>query len=250
MASLTDSSAIGHDPERLRRAAAESGYLFFRSLVPPAAVGALRDRVLAVCEKIGWLAPERAAGDAVARPGVKIGAIGEPSTVGFLAEVLSLPEFVALGEHPSILAVLRRLLGASVATRRGDVCRAVSPASPESTTPPHQDAYYVRDGADLWTAWLPLGDCPRVLGGLAIVPGSHRGGLLAHANGGAAVVAPGDGPDPGWATADYCCGDVLMFGGLTVHAAGPNASGDRLRLSVDYRYQPATTPHADLEETR
>ena len=230
MLSFTDSSAIAHDAERLRRSAEESGYLFFRGLVAPAAVGALRDQVVPRCEKHGWLARG-----------------GAPDPVAFLAEVLSLPAFVALGDDPAILAVLSRIFQGPVATRCGDVCRVVSPESPESATPPHQDQFYVRGAANLWTVWVPLGDCPRTLGGLAILPGSHRAGLLAH-SGGAGHPAPGSEPDARWATTDYRAGDVLMFGSLTVHGACPNLSGNRLRLSVDYRYRPAIEAVSDFEE--
>lgn len=153
MLSFTDSSAIAPDAERLRRSAEESGYLFFRGLVAPAAVGALRDQVVPRCEKHGWLARG-----------------GAPDPVAFLAEVLSLPAFVALGDDPAILAVLSRIFQGPVATRCGDVCRVVSPESPESATPPHQDQFYVRGAANLWTVWVPLGDCPRTLGGLRFSP--------------------------------------------------------------------------------
>ena len=44
-----------------------------------------------------------------------------------------------------------------------------------------------------------------------------------------------------WSTADYKAGDVLFFNCLTVHRACPNVSGDLIRLSADYRYQPALT---------
>ena len=173
MLPLDDSSAIAHDGDRVRRTAAESGFLFFRGLVAPGPVFGLRDRVLRLSEERGWTT-------------------GPPDVAGLMAEVLPLPQFLALGD--------------------------------------------------------PLGDCPRVLGGLAILPGSHRAGLLAHGANGADQVAPGREPDPGWATIDYRCGDVLMFGGLTVHGAGPNRSGNQLRLSVDHRYQPAVEAASAIEE--
>jgi hypothetical protein len=47
--------------------------------------------------------------------------------------------------------------------------------------------------------------------------------------------------DPPWLTTDYHPGDVLFFHNLTLHWALPNTS-DRVRLSIDTRAQPATTP--------
>ena len=82
--------------------------------------------------------------------------------------------------------------------------------------------------------WIPLGDCPRRLGGLAVSPGSQRRGLFEHGEGttGAAVR-----DDERWASTDYRCGDVLLFSALTLHRALPNESDD-VRLSVDFRYAP------------
>jgi ectoine hydroxylase-related dioxygenase (phytanoyl-CoA dioxygenase family) len=186
--------------------AGELGYLFFRGAVEPELVLAVRDAVLARLEL-------------------------EP--VALQAQVLVLPEIDALRRHAFVLSTLGRVFGRAAEPGHGDVCRVVPPAAPELTTRPHQDAAYTRD--ELWTAWIPLGDCPRRLGGLAVSPGSHRRGLLAHGEGtlGAAVPA-----DARWASADYRCGDVLLFSALTLHRALANES-DEVRLSVDFRYAPA-----------
>jgi hypothetical protein len=45
-----------------------------------------------------------------------------------------------------------------------------------------------------------------------------------------------------WTASDFAVGDVVVFHSLTVHKALPNASPDRLRLSVDYRYQAPSQP--------
>jgi len=87
--------------------------------------------------------------------------------------------------------------------------------------------------------WVPLGDCPSTLGGLAVLPGSHVGGLRAHDGGeGEArfVVLP---DDTMWSSNNYCVGDVLMFNAVTVHGARPNVTADRIRISADFRFQPA-----------
>jgi ectoine hydroxylase-related dioxygenase (phytanoyl-CoA dioxygenase family) len=39
-------------------------------------------------------------------------------------------------------------------------------------------------------------------------------------------------------------GDVLTFHSHTVHRALPNRTADRMRLSADFRYQPASHPVA------
>src|SRR6185437_14396822 len=89
---------------------------------------------------------------------------------------------------------------------------------------------------DFWTAWIPLGDCPREWGPLALLAGSHLGGLQEHSGDG--VISGGVAPpeDAVWSTTDFQCGDVVVFRPLTVHCSLPNRSGDRLRLSADFRY--------------
>jgi ectoine hydroxylase-related dioxygenase (phytanoyl-CoA dioxygenase family) len=124
------------------------------------------------------------------------------------------------------------------------VCRVFLPGAPEHTTPPHQDYFFLRENAyaasdRTWAAWIPLGDCPRAVGGLAVLPGSHRHGLLPHVardRRGPQVALPAGGC---WASSPLRTGDVVLVGCFTVHRGLPNASRDRVRLSVDLRYQPA-----------
>jgi ectoine hydroxylase-related dioxygenase (phytanoyl-CoA dioxygenase family) len=149
-----------------------------------------------------------------------------------------LPEFLALRRDPFVLDVLGRLFGEEPLDGRGDTCRIMSPAARDLTTPPHQDRFYVRQSDLLWTVWIPLGDCPVELGGLAVLPGSHRRGLLPHAGEGAGRQGADVGPEERWATAGYRCGDVLMFNCLTLHRAAENRTLNRLRISADFRYVP------------
>ena len=38
------------------------------------------------------------------------------------------------------------------------------------TTPPHQDPWYIGGTQEVWTAWVPVGDCPDEFGGIAVLP--------------------------------------------------------------------------------
>ncbi|MDE0310970.1 MAG: phytanoyl-CoA dioxygenase family protein, partial [Caldilineaceae bacterium] len=49
-----------------------------------------------------------------------------------------------------------------------------------------------------------------------------------------------------WVSSPFENGDVLFFHSHTVHKGLPNLSGNRIRLSVDYRYQRASDPVMDL----
>ena len=96
---------------------------------------------------------------------------------------------------------------------------------------------------DFWTAWIPNGDCPEELGGLAVARGSHRRGKLETFEG----VGPGGRQvhveeNSVWVGGDYMCGDVIILHSLTIHQGRDNESADHLRISSDYRYQPRSHP--------
>ncbi len=59
MDELADSSAFVADPGALRGRLAGDGYLFFRGLLPVAAVGAAADRILADLRRGGWISDRR-----------------------------------------------------------------------------------------------------------------------------------------------------------------------------------------------
>ena len=234
---FVDASAHIGDPAGLREAAAELGYLYFPALIEARSIRLLRARVLAACKELGWLAPGRPEAQGMARPGIKIGEYEDPEYLTLLQKIMPLPEFTTLGRHAGILDILEKLFGGPVEGDKGSVLRVFSPDRPELATPAHQDHYYVREMPDLWTVWMPLGACPAEMGGLAVLPGSHREGLLAHDGEGVGDYILAIAEDAAWATGDYGWGDVLMFNNLTVHRAGVNRS-ERLRLSADYRFRP------------
>ena len=101
---------------------------------------------------------------------------------------------------------------------------------------------------DVWTTWIPLGDCPHQLGGLSVLSGSHKAGALpvSRSLGAGGLRAHFEAIGGEWVSSPFELGDVLFFHSLTVHKGLPNRSGDRLRLSVDYRFQPASDPVMEL----
>jgi hypothetical protein len=220
-----------------RRACAErDGYLYAPRLLGEASLAPLRALVDDALTRRGWLR------GAISDPALRLGRWDDPRWIEFLGEILPSPAYRALAAAPALLDVLRAVFDAEPEPHVGDVCRLVSPAAPELTTPPHQDAAYLKDAAAVWTAWLSLGPCPTPLGPLAVWPGSHRFGLRTHAPviAGGGVVGTDVPGDAAWAAGDLDAGDVVFFSALTVHCALENVTADRLRVSVDYRYRPAT----------
>jgi ectoine hydroxylase-related dioxygenase (phytanoyl-CoA dioxygenase family) len=224
-------------PDTLRELASSNGYLFLRNVVPRAKVNLLRSEVLAQCARREWLDDRAPRSRAIARAGAANRATRD-ELLALQGDIQILPVFSELRREPAILSVLEAVFGAPPVAGCGDVCRLAFPADLERTTRPHQDHFYTRGSTSLWTAWIPLGNCPATLGGLAVLPGSHVDGLLAHDGGegeGRFIELADDAP---WAGADFRAGDVLLFNALTVHGARPNLTRNRIRISADYRYRP------------
>jgi hypothetical protein len=234
LAELRCSSTL--DAEAWRERAESDGYLFFRGLVAPDAVQALRDVALRVAGELGWLDRDAPRSVGVAVHGIALGAYDDPRWIRFLTQVMAHPAFFALREDPRLMKVLTALVSGPPRPSVGDLVRVVSGDDERHTTLAHQDRAYIHGDGPLFTAWLPLGDCPKTLGPLAILPHSHRDGLLPHAGDAEwrkGVEVPADAV---WHASDLAAGDVLFFSGLTIHRALPHHGGRRLRLSADYRW--------------
>ncbi len=228
--------ATAPDPAALRGRASEEGFVYLRQLLPAGRIAPLRAVIDAALSVRGWLANGKS------DPALRLGRWDDPRWVSFLADVLGSEAYRTLAATPEILDVLRPILGGEPRLHVGDVCRLVSPRAIDLTTPPHQDAAYLADAKDVWTAWIPLGPCPLSLGPLALLAGSHCGGLRPHApiTRGSDHIVGTDVPDGApWRSLDLDVGDVILFSALTVHCALPNVTADQLRVSVDFRYRPA-----------
>ena len=136
------------------------------------------------------------------------------------------------------------LLGGPAMPQPGIRARVMFPSGIAKTTPPHQDFIFIQGTPEVWTCWIPLGACPHSMGGLAVLRGSHKRGVLpvfqVAADGSLSIEA--DALDGDWHSSPFELGDVLFFHSKTAHQGLPNVSGDRVRLSVDYRYQKKTDP--------
>jgi hypothetical protein len=244
---LRDSSAFLESGAALRARGAEDGYLFFRALLPAAAILAVRADVLAVLNQHGWLRPGQDAlggvlqSDAVAAVPRSAMRTDIGVSIALYEDVQKLESVHRLPHHPHLLAVFERLFEAPVLVHPRHIIRMITAHPAMVPTPMHQDYPLIQGTAGTWTAWFSLGDCPRAMGGLTVLRASHRLGYVpidrAEGAGGIAVqLCPADPPD--WAEIDYHTGDVLLFPCFTVHRALPSTMPDQIRLSMDVRYQP------------
>ena len=209
--SLEDATDLLANPGELRQRAKEDGCLFFRGLFDPECVLEVRLQVLEVCREHGWLADESDLMEGIANPGIRVGESGVPRWQAFYEDLLRVRDFHALALEPAIIRMFEALFGESVLAHSRNICRVVFPDMNTHSTPPHQDNYFIGGSDETWTAWIPLGDCPEKLGGLAVNRGSHRHGMLETSEGvgpGGRQVAVED--DSSWVGGDYACGDLIV----------------------------------------
>lgn len=251
--------AVG-DPVELRRRLAEDGYLFLPGYLDRGEVLGARADLLARLAKEGALAPGTDPEEGVPNP---------ESRGGLYAETARRSEpLQQLLYGDRMITLYESIFAESVRHYDFTWLRAVAPGI---GTAPHGDSVFMNRGTlNLLTAWVPLGDIDRTLGGVAVLENSHlledvkRGygsrdvdaycsddeeaGSLGQRdrmlwNGWLSDDPPALRKQLGgrWLTTDYRAGDLLTFTMFTLHL-GLDNSTDRIRLSSDSRYQPASEP--------
>ena len=240
MNQFRDSTDIVDHADRLRARAEQDGYLFIRGLLPAANLERVRLAFLEVLRDEGY-ADAEGYRDQLINPANIPAERGTIPTETYRRLYLIEP-FHALQLEPALLSVMEALLAPPVLAHPSIISRVVFPQREMYTTPAHQDFVHVQGASDTYTAWFPLHDLPASMGGLAVAAGSHRRGIYdyrpALGAGGMAVIDPLEGA---WVTDEFRQGDVLIFHSLAVHRALP-LTGDRLRMSVDGRYQSGREP--------
>lgn len=245
MKPFVESSDIANDGDALRRRADGDGYLFLRNWVDKEAVLAARRDIAAVLQDAGWIDAGTDADEAVTSHPPHVS--GETEFSPVYDRVQMLESFHTLAHDEAILEVTGHLLGYDVLLQPSNIARFIFPTNLEQTTPAHQDFVHIQGTPEVWTAWLPLGDCPRSMGGLSVLTGSHKFGVLpvSRSLGAGGLRAHFEKIGGEWLSSPFENGDILFFHSHTVHRGLPNLSGNRLRLSADFRYQRASDPVMD-----
>jgi hypothetical protein len=230
---LRDSSAVAGDYAALRERIAIDGYVFLPGLLDAGMVRDVGRAGLGHLQAAGWTGPGSDPVTASPRRPVRAvrmrDAFGDPGYRRILAD----PGFNRIPFESPLADVMGRILGPAGFCYPMKLPRIVYPTS----VAPHQPGNFVhkdyRSVQDMFTCWVPLGDIPRALGGLALRPGSQHSSRVR--------IRPLASLEPGWLTTDYAPGDVLVFHCLTTHAALPNL-GQRMRFSAEYRWQLSDQP--------
>jgi hypothetical protein len=240
-----DSTSLLADDHALRTRLDRDGYLFIRGLLPAQTILAVRERLLAIAAAGGWLDPASPVHEGIANPAA---ACKDPEDryMRVFRDLWRDEELHRLRLHPAALDLFTRIFGEPALAHPMFVQRNIFPQTGtfDFTTGIHQDRVHI-GGATSYALWMPLGDCPREKGALAVAAGSHKEGILKTRVGSGAGGMDIAVPIPGtWVTGAFRAGDALIFRDVTVHKALPNRTRE-IRMSFDARYQPVSQPIAD-----
>ncbi len=230
-----------NDPQELQRRIADEGYLFFKRLVNPDKLWELRREMMSMIQQVGWLVAGTDPMDGIADINMRYTEGDNEYSAGY-AEVYKIENFHRAAHWPEYMDVISKMTGKPIMPHPQKIARIWFPKYTEHTTPKHQDFVHFQGSFDNITCWAPIGDCPIELGGLAVIPESHKvNRVLDHhfsLGAGGLIVDETEHDDVNavWHSTDYEAGDALFFPALTIHQALPNYTEDRLRLSLDNRY--------------
>lgn len=229
---FTDSSNLLGQPAALRARMQQDGYLYLPGLVPTAAVGEVYDTIMRFCQDCGWADSEgHAQGPARLEGSAEFWEVYD--------RIQASETFHAFAHRPELLNLIEVLVQETPFLHPRNIARITFPQTEHFTTPAHQDYVHIQGTPDVYTTWIPLSDCPQELGGVAVLAGSHVHDILPvhRASGAGGLGIDTEELALPWHTIDYQRGDVLVFHSHTVHKGLPNRTTNRLRFSVDYRYQ-------------
>ena len=116
----------------------------------------------------------------------------------------------------------------------------ISKSDINHTVPPHQDWASMQGSINSIICWLPLIDINQKLGSIALVPKSHKEGLLMDKKEGSFGLV-NDYKEEDFISFDVNQGDAIFFSSFLVHKSGNNDT-DNIRWSTHFRYN-------DLSET-
>lgn len=234
----------------LRARAEQEGYLFFRQLLPADELIAVRRPIFRILLEAGLLTAEGWEDGLVDLPflseipreAMRLD-IGVPTEIYHAVQRLEVVH--RLPHLPSLINLYTGLFGEDVFVHPRHIIRMITPHPDMHPTPHHQDFPLIQGSEQTWTCWFPLIHCPREMGALTILRQSHHLGYVPiqpeeGAGNIAAQLCPSDGN--AWVSGHFALGDMLTFPCFTIHRALKASIRDRVRLSFDVRYQPASQP--------
>ncbi len=259
LAPLVESTEHLSDPVALRQTFADEGYVLLRDVLDCEAILTARREVFTRLAEVDEIRspPEAGIATGTSRRREQAGDLGT-----FWKSVSEGPALRRV-THGTRLRELVALLFEAPA--RPHDYLFLRPAPIGNATNLHYDFPFFAGGASrIVTCWIPLGEIPVCDGPLVVIEHSHRFadliepiraaqlGNFAAAQEAAYQASSTDtlafarSRQTRLLTAHFQPGDVIIFGGFTMHGSLDNHSPQhRVRLSVDVRYQPESEPASD-----
>lgn len=238
----------------------ERGYVWLKDFLPSEEVLAFRKHFFGAFTETGLIASGSDPQDGIYAGGGEDAAL----TSKRLMELVRSAAYESFCLHPRLVRFLDAFLAGPAYLHKRKLIRFTKPHDPNATGA-HYDLVYLRGGTDRFcTVWIPIGDVPVQMGGLAYLENSHEKGRRLEAEfrqrnlelppeerlnafnknmsreGWISKDLPAlaDRFDSRWLIANYQAGDIMLHGAYTIHAATTNEdTHGRLRLSTDIRYQ-------------
>ena len=252
---LRSSNDILEDGQALRHRIKQDGYLLLRQILDRDTVIEARHELVEQLDSIGDIDHHYPLIDAILSSESSNKSM---SATGFAKKLGAGRAMRRLVHQGEMIEFYRRFFGREVRPLDFVWVRTTRVGSSAAC---HYDWVYMGRGSKLLhTSWTPIGDVPKIEGSLAILEGSHQFDELISTYGSIDVDDERTNKEykgqytsnpvevqkkfgGKWLTADFKAGDLLLFTMHTMHCSLDNKSPDnRIRLSVDTRYQPADDP--------
>ena len=254
-----DSTTV-EDARELRRRLDEAGYVFLRDQLDRDEVLTAREEVFSRLVEVDEIKPPPLDGIATGRSRRRELV---DDLISFWRSVSEGPALRQVSHGPRVRALMQTIFGEPA---RPHDYLWLRPRVVGWSTGLHFDhPFFARGSQRVHTVWIPLGDIPFCDGPLMLVEGSNRFPDLIHSmhardnqSNNSPAAADQAAFQGEWSTdavdfvrkrnarllsAEFCAGDVLVFGMDTLHGSLDNHSPiGRTRLSCDVRYQPHSDP--------
>jgi len=264
---LATSNDIVDDPAALRERFERDGYLYLKNFFDRSLIAEARRAITLNLAKAGQLHPDRDPMDGVIHPELT----GASEKTAFRPNIKAdSPEVKRVVFGPELAEFYTRFFGERVRHFDFIWMRLMGPGK---GTPTHCDWVYMGRGSQkLMTCWIPYGDVPIEVGGLILLEGSHQQAdriqnylgkdVDAYCENNPtqveAVARNGGSSHRGWLSSRpetlpekfsarwltsplWEMGDFITFNMTLIHGSLDNHS-DRVRISTDTRWQPASEP--------
>jgi ectoine hydroxylase-related dioxygenase (phytanoyl-CoA dioxygenase family) len=252
---MVDSASLLDNPTALRARLAEDGYLYLKCVVDKEAIMAARQEVFERLVKVGEI--REPAIDGIATGDSRRKEL-EPDLGAFWRSVSEGRKLRAASNGRDMQRIMSLIFGEPA--RNQDYIFLRAGAQGRATGLHFDYPFFTRAHDKVCTVWMPIGDVTVEDGPVVVVEGSNRYRDLIDpmigfdiskdntrkADFGADAISFAQSRGTRLLTQNFEAGDIALFGMYTAHGSLDNHSPiNRVRLSCDLRWQPASLPLDD-----